>query len=175
MRWKIHSERALYQDEWVHLASADIELPDGRRIDHRLIRTRPGAGCAVVMDDRVLLLWRHRFITDTWNWEIPIGNVRPGEEPTDAAARETEEETGWRPRTLRPLVYVQPSPGLTTSQHHIFRADSADHIGPPEDAFESDRIEWMPLTDIKSLIDARDIVSGTTLVALLYLLASRSW
>jgi hypothetical protein len=29
----------------------------------------------VVMDedDRVLLLWRHRFITDTWGWEVPAG------------------------------------------------------------------------------------------------------
>jgi hypothetical protein len=49
MRWKVHSERTLYQDPWVHVLSADVELPDGRHLDHRLIRTpRPGAGAAVV-------------------------------------------------------------------------------------------------------------------------------
>lgn len=32
----------------------------------------------MVIEDqrRVLLLWRHRFITDTWAWEIPLTQIR---------------------------------------------------------------------------------------------------
>ncbi|MGC5665083.1 NUDIX hydrolase [Micromonospora sp. WMMD723] len=173
MRWTVHSERDLYRDQWVHVASADVELPDGRHLDHRIIRTAaPGAGLAVVTDHKVLLIWRHRFITDTWGWEIPHGSIRPGEDPADAAAREAEEETGWRPeRPIRPLVYSQPSPGLMTSEHHIFTANAATHVGPPKDSFESDKVEWVPLVDIPELINKKQIVAGTTLVALLYLLA----
>jgi 8-oxo-dGTP pyrophosphatase MutT (NUDIX family) len=170
MRWKVHSERTLYCDQWVNLLTADVELPDGRHLDHRLIRTGPGAGAAVVQDGQVLLIWRHMFITDTWGWEIPLGGFA-SESPAEAAAREVEEETGWRPGPLRPLIYTQASPGLMTSEHHVFRADSATYIGPPVDGFESDRVEWVPLTQIRQLIDKRDIVTGTTLVALLYLLA----
>jgi hypothetical protein len=58
-----------------------------------------------------------------------------------------------------------------TSQHHIFRADSAEYIGPPKDAFESEKIEWIPLDDVLPLVDKHHIVAGTTLVALLYVLA----
>jgi 8-oxo-dGTP pyrophosphatase MutT (NUDIX family) len=172
MRWTVRGERDLYRDQWVHVVAADVELPDGRHLDHRIIRTAaPGAGIVIVDGQRVLLMWRHRFITDTYGWEIPHGSIRAGERPADAAAREAEEETGWRPGLpIRPLVYSQPSPGLMTSEHHIFRADSATYTGPPTDAFESDRIEWIPLRDIRSLIDKRHIVAGTTLVALLYLL-----
>jgi 8-oxo-dGTP pyrophosphatase MutT (NUDIX family) len=131
----------------------------------------PVVAIVIVMDRRILLIWRHRFITDTWGWEIPHGSLRPGEEPAEAAAREAEEETGWRPLgPLRPLVYTQPSPGLMTSRHHVFRADSAEHIGPPEDDFESDKVEWIPVADIRALVDKNHIVAGTTLVALLYLL-----
>lgn len=170
MRWTVHSEKTLYRDRWVHLLTADVELPDGRHLDHRLIRTSaPGAGAAVVNDDKVLLMWRHRFITDTWGYEIPIGSIDEGEEPVAAAAREFEEETGWRPGPLRALVYTQPTPGIMTSEHHVFYADSATYRGPPVDGFESDRIEWVPLARIPELIDARQIVAGTTLVALLYL------
>ena len=32
-----------------------------------------------MQDGKALLLWRHRFITDTWGWEIPIGGIEPGE------------------------------------------------------------------------------------------------
>ena len=173
MRWKVGPERVLYEDKWIHVGAADVELPDGRHLDHRLIRTAaPGAGLAIVNDDAVLLLWRHRFITDTWGWEIPQGSIRPGEDPADAAAREAEEETGWRAlRPLQSLVYTQPSPGLMTSEHHVFLAAGATHLGPPKDGFESTKIGWVPLVDVPKLIAERSIVAGTTLVALLYLLA----
>ena len=173
MRWKIHSEEPLYQDEWLDIRLADVEVADGRHLSHRLIRTPPGAG-AVVLDDqqRVLLIWRHRFITDSWGWEIPIGAIDPGEEPIAAAAREVEEETGWRPGPLRPLIYCQPTSGISDSRHYIFRADGATYIGPPTDGWESERIEWVPLGDVRRLIDKRDIVSGTTIAALLYALTS---
>lgn len=172
MRWNVHSEQPLYTDEWLDIRHADVELPDGRHLDHRLIRTPPGAG-AVVTDDhhRVLLIWRHRFITDTWGWEIPIGKIEPGEAPVDAAAREVEEETGWRPSHLRPLLYTHPSPGLLDSTHHIYQANTATYTGPPTESFEAERIAWTPLADIGDLIDKRNITSGTTIAALLHLLA----
>jgi 8-oxo-dGTP pyrophosphatase MutT (NUDIX family) len=171
MRWKIHSEKPLYQDEWLDIRLADVEVAEGRHLSHRVIRTPPGAG-AVVLDDqqRVLLIWRHRFITESWGWEIPIGAIDPGEEPIAAAAREVEEETGWRPGELRPLIYCQPTSGISDSEHYIFRADGATLIGPPTDGWESERIEWVPLGDVRRLIDKRDIVGGTTIVALLYAL-----
>ena len=89
MRWIVHSEKPLYTDPWLDIRLADVELPDGRHLEHRLIRTLPGAGAVVTgQQNRVLLLWRHRFITDTWGWEIPVGRAEPGEDPAQAAARE---------------------------------------------------------------------------------------
>jgi 8-oxo-dGTP pyrophosphatase MutT (NUDIX family) len=174
MPWTVHGEEPLYVDEWLDIRLADVELPDGRHLRHRLIRTPPGAGCVVVKDGRVLLLWRHRFITGTYGWEIPVGKIDPGEDPADAAARETEEETGWRPGPLVPLLRVEPTPGLSDSVHHIYLADSATRIGDPEDDYESERISWLPLTGIPSLISDGQITSGTALAALLYTIATRT-
>jgi 8-oxo-dGTP pyrophosphatase MutT (NUDIX family) len=171
MKWRVVSERPLYTDDWLNIGVADVELPDGRRLEHRLIRTRPGAGAVVIDDERrVLLLWRHRFITDTWGWEIPIGRIEEGESPAAAAAREFEEETGWRPGPLRRPLDVQPTPGISTSEHHIYRADKATHIGDAVDRHEADRVSWIPLADVRGLIGKAAITSGTTLAALLYVL-----
>jgi len=170
-RWEVRSERPLYTDEWLDIRLADVELPDGRRLEHRLIRTRPGAGVAMIVDGRVLLLWRHRFITGTWGWEVPLGKADPGEDPQAAAAREAEEETGWRPGPLRLLLRVEPTPGISDSVHYVFRADSATRIGPPADAIESDRVDWIALADVPRLAADGKISSGTTLSALLYALA----
>lgn len=173
VRWKVVSDRPLYNDEWLDIRLADVELPDGRHLAHRWIRTPSGAGVVAVHDsNQVLLIWRHRFITDTWAWEIPLGKIEESESPAQAAAREFEEETGWRPGQLRHLIDVQPTPGLSNSQHHIYITGSAMQIGKPADGFESDRIEWVPLADLRPLIQKGHIVSGTTLAALLYLLSS---
>jgi 8-oxo-dGTP pyrophosphatase MutT (NUDIX family) len=101
----------------------------------------------------------------------PVGKAEPGEDLAAAAAREVEEETGWRPGPLRPLLRVEPTPGISTSVHHLYRADTATRIGEPEDDFESSRIEWVPLDTIQGLISTGQISSGTTLAALLYTLA----
>ena len=173
MRWQVHSEKSLYRDPWLDVRVADVELPDGRHLDHRLVRSAPGAG-AVVTDehDRVLLIWRHRFITDSWGWEIPLGQIDAGEPPRDAAAREVEEETGWRPGPLRPLLSIQPSNGFFDSLHHIYRGESATHIGPPSDPWEAERVEWVRLAKVREFVETGKIVCGTSVSALLYLLVA---
>ncbi|MCG5216167.1 NUDIX hydrolase [Streptosporangium sp. KLBMP 9127] len=173
MRWQVNSEKPLYVDQWIDVRLADVELPDGSHLAHRLIRIAPGAG-ALVTDERnrVLMIWRHRFITDTWGWEIPMGRVEAGETPIMTAAREVEEETGWRPGPLHPLLCLQPTNGISDSVHHIFRATQATHIGQPTDAWEAERVDWIPLADTYRMIGEGNIVSGTSMAALLYMLST---
>jgi 8-oxo-dGTP pyrophosphatase MutT (NUDIX family) len=173
MQWRVHSEQPLYADQWLDIRLADVELPDGRHIDHRLIRTGPGAGAVVLNEQQeVLLLWRHRFITDTWAYEIPMGGIDAGEDAAVAAAREVEEETGWRPGPLQPLLYIEPSNGLMDAQHHIFTTNTAIYTGNPIEAIEAEHAAWIPLTKVSDMIAARQIVGGTTIAALLYALTT---
>lgn len=171
MRWTIHGERTIHDTPWVRLRSLDVERPDGTRGDYHVVRLRDLAVTAAVEDRRrVLMMWRHRFVTDTWGWELPIGLVEDGERPEDAAGRELEEETGWRPGSLRELIHAQPAAGITDTRHFVFRTDDARRIGEPTEQNESDRLEWIPLTEIPGLITRREIVSSATLVGVMALL-----
>jgi 8-oxo-dGTP pyrophosphatase MutT (NUDIX family) len=171
MKWRVHGEKPIYTSDWVSLWLVDVELPDGRRLQHHVVRMAPAAAAVLVdAEMRVLMLWRHRFITDVWGWEIPTGIVEPGEPPIEAAAREAEEETGWRPNGLRPIIYAQPSNGISNSELYLFRANDATYQGPPADTTEAERIEWISLSRIRGLIDDHQIVHGPTLTALLYTL-----
>lgn len=176
MRWRVHSERRLYRDKWLDLKIADVELPDGQHIDHRVLRV-PESACAVVLDSeaRALLLWRHRFLTNTWGWEVPGGWVEAGEQPVEAAARETEEETGWRAGPMRPLLCAQPLNGISDGRQHVFLAEGATLAGEPSDGWEAERVAWVPLADVPRLVAERKIVSSLSIAALLYVLTfSRS-
>jgi 8-oxo-dGTP pyrophosphatase MutT (NUDIX family) len=118
----------------------------------------------------LLLIHRHRFITDTWGWEIPAGGIDAGETPEEAAARETLEETGWRPGPLTPLLTYQPTNGLSDQRFHLFLAAGATHVGAPSDPGEAARIEWVPLDEVRGLVHRGEMPDGLSLTAVLWAL-----
>ncbi|AXK35652.1 NUDIX domain-containing protein [Streptomyces armeniacus] len=169
--WQNLGEHTVYENRWVTVNMADVALPDGRRLDHTVIRLRPVAVATVVNErNEVLLLWRHRFITGAWGWELPSGGTAEGEDPAAAAAREFEEETGWRPGPMRLLVSMDPMPGISTSHHRVYWSDSAEQVRQiPTDDIESARREWVPLENVPELIERGEIRSANALAALLML------
>jgi len=150
----------------------DVELNSGRRFEHEVIRVpHEAVGTAVVVDERLLMLWRHRMIPDTWGWEIPAGVIDEGESPFEAAEREVLEETGWRcgPTTAR--LTWHPTSGMSDQRFHLHLSKSADYIGDPSDIDEAAEVDWIPLTDLGAMIGAGEIVDGLTMVAVLDILA----
>jgi 8-oxo-dGTP pyrophosphatase MutT (NUDIX family) len=173
MRWTVHGERSVYESAWVNLRLVDVEIPDGVRFQHHVVRVPNEAAGTVVVDPErgVLLLWRHRFITDTWGWEIPAGRIDDGETPEAAAAREVLEETGWRPGPLAHLITYQPTNGLSDQRFNLFVARGATHIGEPTDPSESERIEWVPVDDLRRHVAAGAMPDGLSLTAILWCFA----
>ncbi len=176
MRWLIHGERNLYESEWVTLALTDVEIPatgghSARRFEHHVVRM-PAPATGVVVFDRnrgVLLLWRHRFITDTWGWEVPAGRVDAGETPEEAAAREVLEETGYRlTGALQYLHHYAPASGVADHRYYLYAGEGADHVGDPSDPSESERIEWVPFDQLRDAIAKGEVDNGLTLTALLW-------
>ena len=172
-RWIVHGSRPLYESEWIKLYMTDVELPDGQRFEHHTVWMPSAAMTAMLNDDltHVLLMWRHRFVPDLWNWELPGGLVNEGEEPAETAAREIEEETGYRPRSVEHLVTFEPMIGMVNTPHHVFIARGAERVGEPTEKTEMQRMEWVPLAQVPSLIEQGLVSNSGTLVALLHVLA----
>ena len=174
MRWTVHGERTIYDSEWMRLALVDVELPSGPRFDHHVLRM-PAEAAGVVIDvaDRgVLLLWRHRFITDTWGWEVPAGRVDPGESVLEAAHRETVEESGWEPGELTLMTRYFPANGTTDATFNLFVTTTATHVGDPTDLDEAERVEWLTWDRIREEIGRGNVGDGLSLTALLYRMAA---
>ncbi len=170
MEWIEHGERSVYESPWVSLRLVDVEVPGGARFEHHVIRRHLPAAGVVVHDPArgVLLLWRHRFITRTWGWEIPAGRVEQGEAVIEAAAREVLEETGWAPGPLRPLFGYHPANGISDLRFELFVADGAEHVGEPSDPSEADRVEWVPVPRVRELVREGRVGDGLSLTTLLW-------
>ena len=91
--------------------------PNGERWDYHVGHLGRIA-VALIVDslDRVLMLWRYRFVTEQWGYELLGDLMDEGEDAATTAAREVEEESGWRPvGELVRLVSFEPLPGQVTA------------------------------------------------------------
>jgi 8-oxo-dGTP pyrophosphatase MutT (NUDIX family) len=168
-RWTIHGERLVDENPHIRLSVASVELPDGKRFDQYVFRM-PRCAMTAVLDDRgqnILLIWRHRFIIDQWDWEVPGGYADPGEDGLATAAREVEEETGWRPRNLRFLLTFQPAIGSADAPQDLYIAYGADLVGYPE-GDEAESVRWVPLAEAQQMIASGQILGASTVIAVTY-------
>lgn len=174
--WTVHGSRPVYESWWVGLHMVDVELNSGRRFEHEVIRVpREAVGTVVVVDQKILMIWRHRMIPDTWGWEVPAGVIDEGESPSEAARREVLEETGWQCGPTVPRLMWHPTSGMSDQRFHLHRATTAELIGAPTDVDEAVEVAWIPVADLRVMIGASEIVDGLTMVAVLDLLADPTW
>ncbi len=120
------------------------------------------------------MMWRHRFIVDRWLWELPGGDLDPDEEPAACAAREVEEETGWRPKALEPLLTYQPMVGTIDQPNIVFMARGAERTDAAPDMNETERIGWIPLAEVEQRIAAGEIVGAGSIAGLLAVLLAKA-
>jgi 8-oxo-dGTP pyrophosphatase MutT (NUDIX family) len=174
--WQNLGEAAVVDTPWFQLKLAQVALPGRGTIDHYLLRLPPVVLTTLLDEqDRVLLLWRHRFIPDSWGWELPSGIATdPAEDLADVASRQALAESGWQPIAPRPLLTLEPYSSLTDSVCHVFWTERAVFRGEPTAAFEAERIEWVPLSDVPALVADGQIKAASTAAALLHLCCGRA-
>ncbi|MDE6442763.1 MAG: NUDIX hydrolase, partial [Clostridia bacterium] len=98
-------------------------------------------------------------------YEIPAGKLNEGEEEGKAAARELEEETGYRAKLVH-FLDLYPSPGYTNEIIHIYLAKSYEFVGQNLDEGEFLSTEFVPLNEVLKLIENGEICDAKTVSAI---------
>jgi ADP-ribose diphosphatase len=121
---------------------------------------------ALTDDDQMVLVEQYRHGTDEMTLEIPGGAVDPGEGPEIAAARELEEETGYRASELIEIGRVDPNPAFLSNRCWTYlalgcRAEGEIHLDPTEEI----EVSLTPIADFARLIDEGTITHSLVIAA----------
>ena len=110
--------------------------------------------------DHVLLVEQFRVPLGKACLELPAGLIgdddsAPDEDATAAAARELEEETGYRAARMEVLGEFYSSPGMVSESFTLLRAHGLERVGPGGGTDGEDiTVHRVPLGELSSFIES---------------------
>ncbi len=123
----------------------------------------------VTASGEIVMIRQFRFGTWSVQLEIPGGMVDAGEDPADAAARELEEETGYRAGKLLSLGWCHPNPAILNNKLHCYLAlDCSQHSGASPDDGEDISVELYSRADVQRFLREGDITHSAVITAFFF-------
>lgn len=141
-------------------------------------RTR-GVSAAVILavvEGDVILVEQWRAPLGAYCLELPaglVGDEQEGEAVESAAARELEEETGYRARRIVSLGRFHASPGMSSEYFTLVRAEGLTRVGDGGGvAGEDIKVHRVPVAQVPAFVDRKRAEGAVMDVKLLLLLAT---
>lgn len=145
-----------------------IQEPDGSEIVREVVRHPGGAGGLPLFEDgTVALVRQYRHPAGRDLLEIPAGRMEPGETPELCAAREIEQEIGYRPGRIEKIAEFFSTPGFCEERLFVYLATRLLPAQQNLDHDEFVEVVRIPLADAILMANRGDIEDSKTLVALL--------
>jgi len=137
-----------------------IQLPNGRETTMDVVRHQPSVILLPMPDtDHVVLVRQYRYAIDRWIWEVPAGNVDPGEDIETAARRECHEEIGQVPDRMDRLAELYPTPGYSDELMVFLRLVGLSTPAEPAARDEDELLEpqVFEVADVRARIERGEI------------------
>ncbi len=150
--------KTVFEGHIIQVELDEIALPNGRPAQREVVR-HPGGVCVLALDQdgQVTLVRQYRYPMGEHIIELPAGKLDPGEEPSVAARRELEEETGLRAGKLTYLGYLLASPGFCDERLHMFLAQELEQLDSHPDEDEFLDVFTMPYSELLSKVMAGEL------------------
>lgn len=120
------SSEQLYNGKLLHVYRDEVRLPDGEK-SHREWINHPGAAAVLPLfpDGTAMMIKQYRYPARKLFIEMPAGKFDDEKEEAEAvAARELEEETGWKAGVLHHIGHSHPCIGYSNEIIHYFIAEA---------------------------------------------------
>ena len=155
-----------YSGNILSLRVGTVRLDDGN-LAKREVVDHPGGAAVVPLDgDEVLLVRQFRVSIGKEVIELPAGRLHEREKPEACAARELEEELGYRADQLVLAASYYSSVGFTNERMYIYLAFGLKETTRKPEADERIVMVRMPIISIKKGLAENGFDDAKTLIGL---------
>ena len=153
----------------IDLYTDTMETPDGDIVHYDFFHHNGAAAAVPVMaDGRILMVRQYRNAVDRETLELPAGKLDyVGEPGLQAAARELEEETGYRSDKLTFLISVATTVALGNEVIDVFLAEDLKKAEQNLDFDEYIGVEAFTIEELNRMIFEGKIQDGKTIAGLM--------
>ncbi|WMC92906.1 NUDIX hydrolase [Kineothrix sp. MB12-C1] len=159
----------VYRGTIVDFYKDTIQVPNGNIVKWDFIGHKGAAAVIPVKEDGKLLMVRqYRNALERYTLEIPAGGLNGPEEPTkDAAARELEEETGYRSKDLELLLTIRTTVAFCNEKIDIYVAHNLIESKQHLDEDEFIHVEAYSVEELCEMIYSGKIEDSKTISAIM--------
>ncbi|MCR5737320.1 MAG: NUDIX hydrolase [Eubacterium sp.] len=163
------NRRHVYQGAILDFCKDDIITPKGNQVEWDYLEHKGAAAVLPVMDDgRIILVRQWRNAIDRFALEIPAGGKDSVDEPTDVcAARELEEETGYRCGKIEFLQSIVPAIAYSGEVIDTYVAWNLEKTEQSLDPDEEIELEFYTVEELMPMILNNEINDSKTVAAIL--------
>ncbi|WP_409270540.1 NUDIX hydrolase [Neobacillus sp. SCS-31] len=169
---KTIGSKEIFSGKIISLRVEEVELPNGKTSKREIVK-HPGAVAVIAVTDekKIVLVEQYRKAMERAMVEIPAGKLEKGEDPSECARRELEEETGYECREMEWLTSFYTSPGFADEIVHLYIAKG---LSKKEGAAELDEdefvnVEELTLDEALAYVKEKKIYDAKTAYAIQYL------
>lgn len=169
----IHKE-SIYEGNIVNVSVHDVTLPNGKTSKREIIN-HPGAVAVIAVTEeyKLVMVRQYRKALEKEIIEIPAGKLEKEEPPIQSAARELEEETGYKTESLTKVTSFYTSPGFADEIIHLYEAGKLKEGETYTDDDEFVEVMEVSLEEAEDLIEEERIHDAKTMFAVQYLKLKR--
>ncbi len=168
------SSTPIYNGKILNVRKDTIRLPDGTTALREVVEHNGGA-CVIALtpQDQLLMVRQFRYGAGKALWELPAGKLEAGEDPALCAARELEEETGYRAEKILPFGILHPTPAYCQEVIYIYKAENLTQTNQHLDEGEFLEIAAIPFEQAVDMVRQGEITDAKTVIAILKLQGER--
>ena len=146
-----------------------MHFPNGNEAKWDFIKHNGAAAVIPVTDDgKILMVSQYRNALERYTLEIPAGGLNPGEATITAAARELEEETGYRAADeLELLISIYTTVAFCNEKIDIYVARNLVKTQQHLDEDEFLNVGAYTLAELEQMIFEQKIQDAKTISALM--------
>jgi len=159
-------QEEIYKGKIFSLWGGEAALDNGKVAVREYIRHGGGVGIVPILEEKVILIRQFRIAIGRELIELPAGRLEPDEEPLSCAARELEEEIGYRAKRLIPIASYFSSVGFSNERMYLYLALDLEKTERRLEADERIREVMMPLEEVREKLVHQEFEDSKTIIGL---------